>query len=119
MRRGTSLLGGAIGRQGSDVRGGAMHGNMALHGRRRLVHTRCTAFRSAERSGAFSGAGGESGGGRLGAEGRNPARKMDASSSTRRRIRGVTLRPGDEIRIEGRPDGNDPAGIDYVEILPE
>jgi hypothetical protein len=44
---------------------------------------------------------------------------MDASSSTRRRIRGVTLRPGDEIRIEGRPDGNDPAGIDYVEILPE
>ncbi|MEP6716253.1 MAG: glucosiduronase, partial [Terriglobia bacterium] len=53
------------------------------------------------------------------AAGRNPARKMDASSSTRRRISGVALRPGDEIHIEGTPDGGDPAGLDYVEIVPE
>lgn len=53
------------------------------------------------------------------AAGHNPARKIDASSSTRRRISGVALQPGDEIRIEGKPDGGDPAALDYVEILPE
>ncbi|MBS1859205.1 MAG: glucosiduronase [Acidobacteria bacterium] len=45
-----------------------------------------------------------------------PARKMDSSASTRRVITGVALRPGDEIRIEGVPDGGEPAGLDYVEI---
>jgi alpha-glucuronidase len=45
-----------------------------------------------------------------------PARRMDASSSTRRTVTGVPLRPGDEIRIEGTPDGPDPAGLDYIEI---
>jgi hypothetical protein len=29
------------------------------------------------------------------------------------------LRPGDEIRIEGVPDGGEPAAIDYVEIQPD
>jgi alpha-glucuronidase len=48
-----------------------------------------------------------------------PARKLDASSSVRREIDGVALRKGDHIRIEGVPDGNDPAALDYVEILPE
>jgi alpha-glucuronidase len=47
-----------------------------------------------------------------------PTRKMDSSSSTRRQIRGVALRPGDEIRIAGAPDGEETAGLDYVEILP-
>jgi hypothetical protein len=28
----------------------------------------------------------------------------------------VALRPGDEIRIEGYPDGGEGAPIDYVEI---
>jgi alpha-glucuronidase len=46
-----------------------------------------------------------------------PARKMDSSSSMRRTISGVALRPGDELRIEGIPDGSDPAGLDYLEIL--
>ena len=32
-----------------------------------------------------------------------PARKLDSSSSTRRVISGIALRPGDEIRIEGFP----------------
>ncbi len=49
---------------------------------------------------------------------RFPARKLDASSSTRREIGGIALRKGDHIRIEGRPDGNDPAALDYLEILP-
>jgi alpha-glucuronidase len=52
------------------------------------------------------------------ASGRNPARKIDASSSSRRTVQGVALRPGDEIRIEGLPDRNDPAAVDYIEILP-
>ena len=31
-------------------------------------------------------------------------------------VDGVALRPGDEIRIEGTRDGNEPAGLDYIEI---
>ena len=52
------------------------------------------------------------------AAGHLPARKIDGSSSVRRIIRGIALRPGDEIRIEGVPEGGDPAALDYVEILP-
>jgi alpha-glucuronidase len=47
-----------------------------------------------------------------------PTKKVDGSSSTRRIISGVALRPGDEIRIEGIPDGGETAAIDYIEILP-
>jgi alpha-glucuronidase len=47
-----------------------------------------------------------------------PARKLDSSSSTRRVIPGIALRPGDEIRIEGTPDGRELAALDYIEILP-
>ena len=46
-----------------------------------------------------------------------PARKIDASASVRRVISGIVLRAGDEIRIEGVPDGGDPAALDYIEIL--
>jgi alpha-glucuronidase len=52
------------------------------------------------------------------ADDRLPARKLDGSSSTRRTIPGVALRPGDEIRIEGTPGGADPPALDYVEIQP-
>ena len=45
-----------------------------------------------------------------------PSRKPDGSSSTRRLITGLALRPGDEIRIEGTPDGEEYAPLDYVEI---
>jgi alpha-glucuronidase len=48
-----------------------------------------------------------------------PSRRIDAGASTRRAIAGVALRPGDEIRIEGRPGGNEPAPLDYLEIVPE
>jgi alpha-glucuronidase len=47
-----------------------------------------------------------------------PTTKIDADSSTRRVIRGLTLHAGDEIRIEGTPEGEDPAALDYVEIHP-
>lgn len=50
------------------------------------------------------------------ADDRLPTRKVDSASSSRRVIRGVTLRKGDEIRIEGLPDGGETAALDYVEI---
>src|SRR5262249_12251502 len=49
---------------------------------------------------------------------RVPTRKVDSSSSSRRVIAGVSLRKGDEIRIEGVPDGRETAALDYVEIAP-
>ena len=49
---------------------------------------------------------------------RLPSQRIDSGSSTRRVIEGVALRPGDEIRIEGKPDGQEAAALDYVEILP-
>jgi alpha-glucuronidase len=48
-----------------------------------------------------------------------PTQKIDGSSSSRRTIQGIALRPGDEIRIEGVPDGGETAAIDYIEILPD
>lgn len=48
-----------------------------------------------------------------------PARKPGGDASSRRRIRGVPLRPGDEIRIEGIPGGREPAGLDFVALVPE
>ena len=49
---------------------------------------------------------------------RFPARKLDASSSVRHEARGIALRKGDRIRIEGQPDATDPAALDYLEIFP-
>jgi alpha-glucuronidase len=46
-----------------------------------------------------------------------PVRKVDGGSSVRRTISAVALRPGDAIRIEGMPNGGDPAALDYIEIL--
>jgi alpha-glucuronidase len=46
-----------------------------------------------------------------------PATKPGGDSSTRRRISGLALRPGDKIRIEGFPDGEEHAPLDYIEIL--
>lgn len=50
------------------------------------------------------------------ADDRVPTRRVDSSSSARRVIPGVALRPGDEIRIEGIPNGGETAALDYVEI---
>jgi alpha-glucuronidase len=45
-----------------------------------------------------------------------PATKPNTDSSTRRRIPGLTLQKGDIIRIEGVPDGEEHAALDYIEI---
>jgi alpha-glucuronidase len=45
-----------------------------------------------------------------------PTTEPNGDSSTRRHISGITLRPGDEIRIEGFPDAGELAPLDYVEI---
>jgi alpha-glucuronidase len=45
-----------------------------------------------------------------------PASRIGGDSSTRRRIRGLALRPGDQIRIVGIPDREEHAALDYVEI---
>jgi len=50
---------------------------------------------------------------------RLPTARLDSTSSTRRSIAGIELRPGDQIRIEGTPDGREPAALDYVELIPE
>ncbi len=50
------------------------------------------------------------------ADRRLPARHLGGDSSVRQRIRDVTLRTGDEIRIIGKPDQQDPAALDYIEI---
>ena len=46
-----------------------------------------------------------------------PTTKIGGDSSTRRRIRGITLRPHDEVRIEGFPDHDERAALDYVELF--
>jgi alpha-glucuronidase len=46
-----------------------------------------------------------------------PTRRIDGSSSARRTVSGLALRPGDLIRIEGTPDGDDPAALDYIELI--
>lgn len=47
---------------------------------------------------------------------RLPTQKIDGSSSSLRTISGVAVRRGDEIRIEGSPDGGESAALDYIEI---
>ncbi len=48
-----------------------------------------------------------------------PSPLLNGSTSTRHIVEGVALKPGDEIRIEGTPDGREVAALDYVEIWPE
>ncbi len=50
------------------------------------------------------------------ADGHLPSREPDANTSTRRAVRGVALRPGDEIAVEGTPDAGERAVVDYVEV---
>jgi alpha-glucuronidase len=47
-----------------------------------------------------------------------PARTPNGDSSTRRRIKGLALRPGDVIRIEGVPGEAERAPLDYLEVFP-
>jgi alpha-glucuronidase len=45
-----------------------------------------------------------------------PTRRLDGSSSSRRVLHDVPLRSGDEIVVEGIPDGAETAALDYIEI---
>jgi alpha-glucuronidase len=47
-----------------------------------------------------------------------PSSRPHGDNSTRRTIRGIDLKPGDSIRVEGVPDQTDPAALDYIEITP-
>jgi alpha-glucuronidase len=47
-----------------------------------------------------------------------PTKQINGSSSTRRRITGVALKPGDTIQIAGTPNSGDKAALDYLEFLP-
>ena len=49
----------------------------------------------------------------------SPGVRLDGSTSTRHIVSAVTLKPGDEIRIEGVPTAREVAALDYVEIWPE
>jgi alpha-glucuronidase len=49
---------------------------------------------------------------------RFPTRKLDGSSSSRYVAAAVSLQPGDRIEVEGTPDGEDTAALDYVEVRP-
>jgi hypothetical protein len=44
-------------------------------------------------------------------------RRLDSTSSTRRLIEGIALRPGDIVRLEGTPDKTEQAAVDYIEVV--
>ena len=48
-----------------------------------------------------------------------PSDQPDGHTSTRKTVRGITLRSGDEIRIAATSDAKDHADIDYIEIVSE
>ena len=48
-----------------------------------------------------------------------PGEKPNGDTSSRFTLRGVPLRPGDVLTIEGHPDDGEPAPIDYISIQPE
>jgi alpha-glucuronidase len=47
-----------------------------------------------------------------------PSRMPNGDNSTRVIVRNVALKPGDTLRVEGTPNGNDHAVLDYIEIEP-
>jgi alpha-glucuronidase len=47
-----------------------------------------------------------------------PSKRPNGDNSTRHTVRGVDLKPGDVLRIEGIPDKGDPAALDYIEVAP-
>ena len=47
-----------------------------------------------------------------------PSHIPNGDNSTRRNISGIALKPGDVLRVEGAPDGKDPAALDYIEVTP-
>jgi alpha-glucuronidase len=47
-----------------------------------------------------------------------PSNRPNGDNSTRHTVPNIDLKPGDTIRIEGAPDGQDSAALDYIEISP-
>jgi len=47
-----------------------------------------------------------------------PSNHPNGDNSTRRTVHNIGLKPGDLLRVEGIPDGSDPAALDYIEITP-
>jgi alpha-glucuronidase len=47
-----------------------------------------------------------------------PHVESNGHTATRTTIRGVRLAPGDVLKLEATPDGNEPAPLDYIEIAP-
>ncbi|HUN83024.1 MAG TPA: alpha-glucuronidase family glycosyl hydrolase [Terracidiphilus sp.] len=45
-----------------------------------------------------------------------PSNRPDGDNSTRFTARDVNLKPGDKLRVEGTPNGADPADLDYIEV---
>ncbi len=50
------------------------------------------------------------------ADGAFPSRRPHGDNSVRHTVRGVELKPGDVLRVEGVPDGKDAAALDYLEV---
>lgn len=48
-----------------------------------------------------------------------PSNQMNGHTSTRHMVRDVELKPGDVVKIEGKPDDGEPAPLDYAEITPQ
>ncbi|CEJ60150.1 Putative Alpha-glucuronidase [Penicillium brasilianum] len=48
-----------------------------------------------------------------------PSIYLDGHSAIRVKFRGVKVKEGDTLKIVGRPDGVEPAPLDYVSFLPE
>jgi alpha-glucuronidase len=48
-----------------------------------------------------------------------PSIYLDGHSAIRVKFRGVKVKKGDTLKIVGRPDGVEPAPLDYVSFLPE
>ncbi len=46
-----------------------------------------------------------------------PATKIGGDSSARHHTPEIQINSGDEVRIEGIPDGDDHAGLDYIELV--
>lgn len=51
--------------------------------------------------------------------GRAPSPYIDGQTAARKTFRGVRVKKGSELKVVGRPDGLEPAPIDYISVLPE
>lgn len=45
-----------------------------------------------------------------------PSQRPNGDNSTRFTAHDVSLKPGDVLRVQGTPDGSDPAALDYIEV---